>query len=106
MPIPRQKLEEALRPLRERVLGLLRDHPDEAYDLLELFGAIEGFERAKLEVMVYGMSESDVNRWTRPYVECLENLVAEQKVAKALYSGREYYAIIGPDVGGTRTPPD
>src|SRR5438045_2325355 len=66
MPIPVAKIKEELRPLEERIYGVLASDPENAYGLEELYTAVAGRKPSEAAA---GMSESErrqhLDEWAR-----------------------------------------
>jgi hypothetical protein len=96
MPIDMQQFKEASKPLGERVLEFLSKDPNQAYSIIEIAAAVEGYAPDQISVLLLlegtrGQSKT----WDR-YAEVLTSLVEQRKVAQAVHKGSTYYAAAKP----------
>lgn len=97
MPIDKTTFEEAQRPPEERILGLLRENPDTAYSLYEIFAYLENVDEhtAKLLLSIesaFSRMPGAAGRYVA-YTETLSRLVQDGTLAQADYHGVTYYAL-------------
>ncbi|WP_309895538.1 hypothetical protein [Archangium sp.] len=97
MPIDITQFNEASKPLTERILGLLKAHPAQAYSLMEIMAALEGKEDTTSVawlILIERMDGKNSETWNK-YVNSVTELVNQKKVKEAVVQGTTYYAYEG-----------
>jgi hypothetical protein len=94
MPIPVAQLQEANRPLRERILDFLRKNPGQAYSVPEILAGLEGWSEmgSALAVLLLFKEPGPAV----PIKDALTTLEAEGLVHSAKQLNVPYYAIRSP----------
>jgi len=92
LPIDLQTLQDAQRPLKDRIAEFLAGNPGKAFNDYEVYAGIERFapEAAAALALLVMVSE----RLPARYEECraaLEALAAEGEIEKAVFRGASHY---------------
>jgi sirohydrochlorin ferrochelatase len=99
VPIDIKQFKEASRPLSERVLGFLKDHPEQAYSLMELMAELEGKADAASMAWIVAIErmsgKKEGSATLNKYSKALEELLKQGKVTEAQLQGTTYYAYGG-----------
>jgi hypothetical protein len=90
MPISLDKLEEANRPLVERIAEFLARDPQNGYSEIEIFGNLEGF--GNYAALYLLLDRQAGTRKIEPYKKALEELLTKGVVTRHSYNGVDYYA--------------
>jgi hypothetical protein len=90
MPIPKRVLQEASRPLAERVLEFLQRDPDSGYSLAEIVAEFEGTDEGLASMMLAFRTQL-----VEGYAAALDALVRDGKVLQVVHQGNTYYAVAG-----------
>jgi hypothetical protein len=91
VPIPRKALEAAQRPLSERILTFLKAHPNEAFNIVEIYSAVEGYEASSAAIILLMMTE-DRDGALRPFHDAVSRLVKDGAVVVGQHQQQPYYA--------------
>lgn len=94
MPISVELLEKAQRPLRDRVLEFLKQNPEQAYSVVEVYGGVEGQDSSTTAIFLLVFNAHERARVLRPIEEALQALVRENLVRAALHQSTMYYAAV------------
>jgi hypothetical protein len=103
MPVPIARLQEAQRPVKERVLEILQADPTQGFSVLDVYSAVAGgsapgsdpaTSRAFASLYLAVSSPEARAASLRPIQEALESLVAEGQVSKYPYQNEQYYAAV------------
>jgi hypothetical protein len=93
MPIPREELEKAQKPMKERVLEFLCANATNAYHAVEIFAAVEGYPDAQaVTVMLSLVDEQGRKALIAPFGRALAELEGEHAIICAKRGGVDYYA--------------
>ena len=96
MPIPIQKLNEAIRPLDERIVEFLQRNSGQAYNLFELYATLEGFDAQGLRMKYFlDPQNGAIRARVGSYVQTLIALCRDGKVVEAQHQGETYYGLAG-----------
>jgi hypothetical protein len=93
MPISREMLEGAQRPLAERILAILKEDPSVAYSLAELYAKLEGFDPFAAQIVVASMPIDKRRAAFEPLGRSLQELIKAGRVVTAHVQGMDHYAI-------------
>jgi Fe2+ or Zn2+ uptake regulation protein len=96
MPIPVAVLDQAARPLRERVLDVLSKDPSQAYSAVEIYGRLQGLTETALAVLAILTLAAKTSAGLSPVEETLRALEADGLVRSAVHNNVTYYAIRQP----------
>ncbi|MBI3097157.1 MAG: hypothetical protein HYY93_02765 [Planctomycetes bacterium] len=91
MPIPKSRLEEAQKPLPDRILLFLQGNPDKAFNALEVAVMMDGYDQTMLTIL--GSMRQPVPN-LGPVAATLKLLAQHKKVVAATYQGQLYYAAV------------
>ena len=100
MPIPRSDLTQAIEkeklPLTVRILRYLQSRPAEAFTRAEIYAAVEEVDpsSATLTLAILVLSAGRDGR-SVPFLEALDELVAQKKVVSANVKADIYYSAAG-----------
>jgi hypothetical protein len=97
VPIPIKQFEDATKPLPERIIGFLKEHPGQAYSLMEVMAGLEGHadvQAVGMLLMMEGLGGKGSETWKR-YTEAMSELVRKGQVREAQLQGLTYYAYAG-----------
>jgi len=90
MPIPVTRIKEALRPLQERIYGVLASDPENAYGPEEIYVAVTG--RDSLSATA-GMSESQRDEHFATWMKAIKELVVAGRIEHATLDGKNYWFV-------------
>ena len=93
MPIPVDQLKAAQAPLRDRISAFLREHPDQAYSVVELYVALEGYDEQTGRVMFSMLDARRKQLALEPLRAALAQLQGEEAIISAQQQGTIYYAL-------------
>lgn len=91
MPIPVNELKKAARPLKDRILEFLKADPAHAYAIDEILVGVEGVESDAAMWLI--TAPEACQRLIKRYVEALQALVTERKLAIGRVQDRQYFSI-------------
>jgi hypothetical protein len=94
MPIPVDRLKQAQRPVRERILEFLSQHPDQAFTAAEIYVALEGLDEKTGPMTLVFMNSTQRSRLLQPLVVATEELIQSGKLTAAPVQGTTYYAVV------------
>lgn len=95
MPIDVKELDEAQRPLRDRILDLLRNKKDLAFSAQDVFLALNFPNDASAQMAFMLTPTTRQAELVRPVKDLLDALCAEQLARAADLRGTRYYAATG-----------
>jgi hypothetical protein len=93
MPIPIQKLHEAQRPLKERILAFLQEHSEEAFSPMEILAYLQGYDQTTIGVLMIGMNAERQAMLLAPIKKVLDEAVRSQVLQSASYQSAVYYGM-------------
>lgn len=92
MPIPVNQLKGAQAPLPERVLAFLKQNAQQAYSLVEIHVALEGYDSSIGPVMVAMLGAPQRRAVLEPLRAVLAELETRGLIISAQQQGSVYYA--------------
>jgi hypothetical protein len=97
MPVDVTALRDAQRPLRDRIRDFLAARPGKAFDLYEVYAAVEGYreESVVLIALVLAAKDGRMPPKLEEYERALNELVQEGILEAGEYKARVYYHATG-----------
>ena len=92
MPIPVTKLEDASRPLEDRILAFLGAKPDTAFSLPEIIGGLEDLSASTAQLVLTLADHTRGGALGAQYMQTISSLVESRRVRAAMVGVVEYYA--------------
>ena len=93
MPIPKKELKKAQEPLDKRILEFLKQDSANAYTVVEVFAAVEGYQPSIAEIILLSMTMEQRRAYLRELHEALDRMVTEGILEAALVRGTPHYAV-------------
>ena len=94
MPVSVSEIENAARPLSERILALLQAQPEQAFSLIEIWASAEGL--ASYGYLAFLVLDEQRRSLALASVrEALTTLEAEGRVRALEYKGQPHYSWTG-----------
>lgn len=93
MPIDVKELARAQVPVAERILEHLAAHPKEAFSLVEIFAACEGYDKTTAALtLIFANQIPDHKATVAAYVQALNELDRRGAILSADVRGIRHYA--------------
>ena len=95
MPIPRDRVLHAQKPLAVRIVEFLAADPTQAYNVIEIYAALEGFD-FNTAVLTLSIASPATRAATLDPIEMeLRALLSQGKVVAANHQGLSHFALAG-----------
>lgn len=93
MPVPVATLQDAARPLTDRVYEFLAQRPDQGFSLPEIIQGTEHMGESAFALAWAFMTEAQRGALLSPYEAALRELQANDRVVVLPYRGVDHFAV-------------
>lgn len=96
MPVPIETLQQAERPLDDRIVEFLQRDPAQAFTLEEIAVGVSGLDSAWAAVLALMLGSSQPISMNRPsqFVDAMTRLVAAGRVRSWDYKDAKYFSVV------------